>query len=58
LYVAEEREERAKEARLAHKEAADAQEECARDLAAAGDVEGAARAREHADQARERENQT
>jgi ribosomal protein L32 len=50
-------EDRAREsARLAHKQAADLFEEHARDLAAAGDEEGARRAQAHADEARERED--
>jgi hypothetical protein len=59
LRAAELSERRAKEAaRIAHKQAADALEERARDLADQGDAAGARRALERADEARERESHT
>jgi hypothetical protein len=59
LRTAELRELHAKEdARAAHKQAADALEERAEDLAAHGDTAGAERARDRADGAREREDHT
>jgi hypothetical protein len=52
-------EDQAKEsARLAHKQAADLQEQHASDFAAAGDPAGAARAHARADQEREKEDHT
>jgi len=45
-------------ARMAHKQAADVQQERAAELVAAGDLAGAERALEDADEAREREDHT
>jgi hypothetical protein len=59
LHIAESREDRAKdEARRAHKQAADVNEQRAQDLAAHGDLSGARKAHERADEEREREDHT